>query len=167
MLKSSTVYGRSRTFYWGLSLVRCVQCLDGDTLRWCSRTKGHKMSKLSLHEQWNRLVETMSKRVIGADSRAFTRDLYETLHTRCNMIAHFNKEGFIKARFWTLADFDQTLSSMRTSMTGRLMLEQSDTDKLAMARFRIAQAESARLNQQVRVMQDHAKRLQAQFTKQF
>lgn len=83
------------------------------------------------------------------------------------MIAHFNKEGFIKARFWTLADFDQTLSSMRTSMTGRLMLEQSDTDKLAMARFRIAQAESARLNQQVRVMQDHAKRLQAQFTKQF
>src|SRR5690606_3590335 len=125
------------------------------------------MSKLSLHKQWNRLVETMSKRVIGADSRAFTQDLYETLHTRCNMIAHFNKEGFVKARFWTLADFDRTLEAMRSSMTGRLMLKQTDADKLAMARFRIAQGEAARLNQQARVMQDHARKLQAQFRKQF
>lgn len=125
------------------------------------------MGKLSLHEQWNRLIETMTKRVIGADSKAFTQELYETLHTRCNMIAHFDKAGFIKARFWTLRDFDQTLEAMRSSRTGRLMLEQTDKDKLAMARFRIAQAEAARLNKQALVMQDHAEKLQAQFARPF
>ena len=125
------------------------------------------MSKLSLHEQWNRLIETMCKRVINADSKVFTQELYETLHTRCSMIAHYNRQGFIKARFWTLADFDQTLAAMRSTMTGRLMLEQTDTDKLATARFIIAQAESARLNQQARVMQDHAKKLQERFSRPF
>lgn len=125
------------------------------------------MGKLSLHGQWNRLIETMSKRVIGADSRVFTQELYEALRTHCNMIAHFNRAGFIEARFWTLADFDQTLRSMRSSTLGKSLLEQTDKDKLAMARFRIAQSEAARLNKQALVMQEHAKKLQAQFARPF
>lgn len=123
------------------------------------------MNKLSIQSQWDRLINTMSKRVIGADSRHFTQDLYETLHTRCNMIAHFNREGFIKARLWTLSDFDQTIESMKSSKLGRELLKNTDLDKLAMARYRIASAQRGHLLKQAEIYKYHAEKLQNQFSK--
>jgi hypothetical protein len=123
-----------------------------------------KRSNKAKIRQWNTWLKSLSMH--GGD-RAFTKELYETLHTRCNMIAHFDRQGFIKARFWTLADFDQTLISMRSSKIGKDLLKNTDGDLLANARYAIAVREARTLTQQARVILDHVEKLQSNFTKQF
>lgn len=121
------------------------------------------MSKLSLSQQWQRLIKTMSKRSLYADDRMFTIELYECLSIRCNMIAHHNREGFIKSRFWTLVDFDQTITSMRSSKVGKQLLAETDTDLLSQARYRIASSEANRLRQQAKCIEHHVEQLQSKF----
>ena len=115
--------------------------------------------KKSIQDQWNRLLELPS-----ANSR-LTRELYETLCTRCNMIAHFDRNGFHKARFWTLDDFDQTLALMCTSETGRKILKNTDSTLIANARYKIACLEAGVVITQARIMQEHVIKLQSKFSR--
>lgn len=93
----------------------------------------------------------------------FTKDLYEYMYIRGEFIAHYNREGFFKARFWSLNDFDTTLDIMRRNRELALLLDHVSTDALAMARYKIAAMEANVLTQQARSLEDHVNRLQEQF----
>lgn len=117
--------------------------------------------KNKLREQFEKLIEK------PLHQSRLTKDLYIELHTRGSMIAHFDKSGFHKARFCTLRDFDQTIESIRSSKNLKYLLENISVEKLAMARFQIAQSEAQILKKQAEVFMYHAAQLQTKFSKEF
>lgn len=108
-------------------------------------------------EQWLNKVTT--------SDRYFTEDLYKFLRNHCNMIAHFNRKGFIKSRFRTLADLDQTINSMLSSKIGKEIIRSTPTKLLSEARFKVAALEANILTQTARIHLQHVENLQRQFLK--
>lgn len=104
------------------------------------------MKKTPLLQQWLRLLELPS-----AYSR-FTVSLYEAMYTRGSFIAHFNREGFFKSRFWTLADFDNTVSMMSEVPELKELIKKTPAELIANARFKIASCEANVLMQQRRAI---------------
>lgn len=112
-----------------------------------------------LSAQLTRLLELPS-----AYSR-FTIALYEAMYTRGSFIAHFNRQGFYKARFTTLAGFDETLRMMNEVQDLKAVLSKVSPEVIANARYKIACLEANVLTQQARISLEHVERLQQQFTK--
>lgn len=110
--------------------------------------------------QFNKFIEK-----IGISDRHFTNELYETLHTKSGFIAHFNKQGFIEARFRTLADFDRTLEVMMLDKELKELVESVDPLKIAQARYRIASNEAHILSKTAQNMLNKIKDLQSKFNK--
>lgn len=116
---------------------------------------------MNIQDQWFRWLNK-----ITVSEGLFTKELYEALRQQGNMIAHFNREGFIKARFRTLADFDITIAAMNTSKFGKELIKNTPVDLLSVARYRVACQEANILISQARVIQEHVKNLQSGFSKQ-
>lgn len=116
-----------------------------------------KTNQTKLIAQWKKFLELPS-----AENR-FTRDLYDYMYILPGFIAHFNREGFVKARFWTLQDFDLTLATLEE--TGSFLLTKVDADLIANARYKIAATECAVKMQQSRILIEKCEQLQREFTK--
>lgn len=95
--------------------------------------------------------------------RHFTKDLYEAVSIEPGFIAHFNREGFIKARFRTLGDLDQTLQLLTLSKRLDYLVKDMPAEVLAEARYKVAARESSLLKQRAKVLAEHAKQLQRKF----
>lgn len=115
--------------------------------------------KKSLQSQFERLL------ALPSASERLTKALYEAMYLRGSFIAHFNRQGFHKARFWTLADFDKTIRMMSEVKELRELLENTDVTLISMARFKIAAMECNNLNQQALINLEHIQKLQNQFNK--
>ena len=111
-----------------------------------------------LLSQWIRFLELPS-----AYSR-FTTKLYDSMYTRGSFIAHFNREGFFKARFSSLAAFDLTISMMSKVPELKALLDNTHEDTLADARYSIACMEANILIQKAHIYLHHVAKLQAQFS---
>lgn len=117
------------------------------------------MSNGKLLTQWLRLLDLPS-----APNR-LTKDLYESMYTRGEFIAHFDRMGFYRSRFCTLMDFDQTLEMMAKVPELKELIKQTPVIALANARYKIASLEASILTTKARVMLAHVERLQSQFTR--
>lgn len=115
--------------------------------------------RIKLMNQWLRLLELPS-----AYSR-FTTTLYESMYTRGSFIAHFNREGFFKARFQTLADFDHTLEMMAEVPELKRLIEYTPVSVLAETRYKIAAMEANIVSQQAKIMNQHVLNLQSRFSR--
>lgn len=121
-----------------------------------------------MNEETNKLKVQFAKLIKNPlHSRLLTKDLYEYISVRSGFIAHFDRDGFHKARFWTLADFDRTIDLMRINKDLKALLDSLDPDAIPQARFKIAQAEANLLRQQAKVKEEHANKLQKQFSWEF
>ncbi len=115
-------------------------------------------SKKTLQEQFQRFVKN------PLIPKYFTKDLYEFMHVRGCFIAHYNREGFYKARFLTLDALDRTLEIMSKDKEGLKDLYMSvSSDDLGMMRYRIASAEASILNLQRQNIEAKIKDLQSSF----
>lgn len=113
--------------------------------------------KRSILNQWLRLLELPS-----ASSR-FTVDLYDAMYTRGHFIAHYNRQGFYKARFWRLADFDETLRMMNEVKDLKKLIDATSVELIAHARLKVAEMEASVLYSHIKIQAEHLKNLQSQF----
>jgi hypothetical protein len=113
--------------------------------------------KRDLLTQWTRLLALPS-----AYSR-LTVDLYEAMYTKGSFIAHYNREGFFRARFWTLADFDSTIDMMLEVPKLAELIKATPIELLAQCRYKIASSEAAISLKRAKILQEHVLKLQAQF----
>lgn len=93
-----------------------------------------------------------------------TQDLYEYMRDRSGFIAHYNRQGFHKARFLTLADFDRTIELMRLDKDLKILVDNIPTDDLSWARYSVASSEASLLKKQAEIYMYHVNQLQDQFT---
>lgn len=98
--------------------------------------------------------------------RYLTVDLYEFISIRGGFIAHYDRNGFHKARFWTLRDFDHTITMMSANKELAKLLNSISMDELGWARFKVASAEASLVKAQAAAMQYHLEQLQSKFTKE-
>jgi len=114
-------------------------------------------NNVKLLEQWQRFVKSHYR-----PSR-FTRELYEALYMSSGFIAHFDKNGFHKARFWTTHALDYTLETMAKSPKLKALIDSVNIDEQIQARLTIARGEYSTLCAQAAVMLEHAARIKAQY----
>lgn len=122
-------------------------------------TKTKITDKAKALNQWTKFIKNPTH-------GRFTQFLYEYFMSNGEFIAHLDKDGFIRARFWYLHDFDMTLKKMKQSKILNELLEATDSDTLGNARFDVASMEAHNLSQGIKVAQDHVIRLQERFTKE-
>ena len=112
-----------------------------------------KKTKLALHDQWERFVTNPTY-------RNFTTDLYSSFYVSAGFIAHFNREGFYKARFMTKSDLDQTVAIMlrKDSLVAHL-LNNTNATLLSAMYSRIIKNEIENTSKQVKTLNEALERL--------
>lgn len=114
------------------------------------------MSVLTLQDQWIQFIGN------PCVERNFTKDLYEAIQVKANMVAHFDKYGFYQQVFRTLNSFDHLLECMYKSPL-KVLLTDIDPKLVGMARYLIACKEKQTHENAISEAQDHIAELQAQF----
>lgn len=114
-----------------------------------------KASEKQLVIQWKKFLEVPS-----AGNR-FSIALYDYISGLSGFIAHFNRSGFFKERFQTLADFDLTLELLKNTP----LVSKVSADLIAGARYKIAATECAVKMQRIRILIAHCESLQREFIK--
>ncbi|HRT83951.1 MAG TPA: hypothetical protein P5523_04870 [Bacteroidales bacterium] len=113
--------------------------------------------KNNLKTQWAKFVKS------GFNASRFTKDLYEAMYPRGRFIAHFDKNGFHKARFWTVNDLDFTFTMMREVKELKELLYSIDTEELIKARLRVAKIEVSTMQAQIGVLQWHIQKIKDRY----
>lgn len=89
----------------------------------------------TLQKQWDRFIKS------NYSYHRFTKDLYNAMYTKGGFIAHYNKEGFYKARFCTLSDLDHTMTLMNSIPELYTLLDNTHTEHLINSRNNVIDVE--------------------------
>lgn len=121
----------------------------------------HKELKMTnsstLQDQWDRFM------LSGYMYSRFTKDLYNAMYTKGSFISHFNRNGFYKARFCSIADLDYTMELMNLVPELQTLLNNSDIQDLITSRLNVARMEYSILVTQKAVIESHIKALKAHY----
>lgn len=110
-----------------------------------------------LTQQWIKFVKS------GYQASRFTRALYDAFYLSPGFIAHYDRDGFVKARFMSVEAIDSTLGNMRLSDRLLPLLEATEMKDLIAARFRIAKLEISALETELAIKKEQIENLKSQY----
>lgn len=110
-----------------------------------------------LTQQWIKFVKS------GYQASRFTRALYDAFYLSPGFIAHYDRDGFVKARFMSVEAIDSTLGNMRLSDRLLPLLKATDAQDLIAARLRIAKLEVSALETELAIKREHIQHLRSQY----